>query len=245
MGVAIVGAKPDPRITLTYPALDSSRHVAFLVMGKEKRKCRRPCRGGVPRLPAARVQPVGRLHWFIDRAAAPRGVDRPCPARPKENRLPPSAVMSSWASRDREGQPSVHWWLNGCSGSSRMPTGFTRPPTSTRCTTASRSPRGSLAVAARGRRLDRQDAQLGQARGDRVFRAEASLPRCPGRRSRRRPPGLPQRGRSPDRPPIATRHEHFMPPAYCTANSPRSRSLDLRKIPSSSPSSRRRARSQR
>ena len=36
--VAVIGAKSEPRITLTYPTLDSSRDVAFLVTGKEKRE---------------------------------------------------------------------------------------------------------------------------------------------------------------------------------------------------------------
>ena len=39
--IAVIGAKSEPRITLTYPALDSSRDVAFLATGEEKRdSCR-------------------------------------------------------------------------------------------------------------------------------------------------------------------------------------------------------------
>ena len=72
---AVIGAKADPRITLTYPALDSSRHIAFLVTGKEKQEILTRVRGGISTLPAAMVRPVGRLHWFTDRAAEPRGVD--------------------------------------------------------------------------------------------------------------------------------------------------------------------------
>ena len=34
--VAVIGAKSEPRITLTYPALDSSRDVAFLATGEGK-----------------------------------------------------------------------------------------------------------------------------------------------------------------------------------------------------------------
>ena len=69
--VAVIGAKPEPRITLTYPALDSSRDVAFLVTGAGKKEILRRAQAGDRTLPAARVRPVGRLHWFIDRAAAP------------------------------------------------------------------------------------------------------------------------------------------------------------------------------
>ncbi|MGO9006642.1 MAG: 6-phosphogluconolactonase [Beijerinckiaceae bacterium] len=73
--VAVFGAKPEPRITLTYPALDSSRHVAFLVTGEGKRDVVARARAGDPTIPAARVRPVGRLHWFTDRAAAAGGAN--------------------------------------------------------------------------------------------------------------------------------------------------------------------------
>jgi 6-phosphogluconolactonase len=58
------------RITLTYPAIDSSRRVAFLVAGQEKAAIFARIRGGDSDLPAARVRPVGELFWFVDRAAA-------------------------------------------------------------------------------------------------------------------------------------------------------------------------------
>jgi 6-phosphogluconolactonase len=68
---AVVGAMPEPRITLTYPALDSSREVAFRVAGKEKRTVLGRLLGGDATLPAARLQPQGTLRLFLDRAAAP------------------------------------------------------------------------------------------------------------------------------------------------------------------------------
>jgi 6-phosphogluconolactonase len=68
--LAVLGARPEPRITLTYPSLDSSRNLAFLVTGAGKREPLRRVRAGDTALPAARVRPVGRLHWFVDRAAA-------------------------------------------------------------------------------------------------------------------------------------------------------------------------------
>jgi 6-phosphogluconolactonase len=70
--VAVIGAKSEPRITLTYPALNSSRDVAFLATGTEKRDIVARAQAGDEKLPAARVRPVGRLHWFTDRAAAPK-----------------------------------------------------------------------------------------------------------------------------------------------------------------------------
>jgi 6-phosphogluconolactonase len=72
--VAVIGAKSEPRITLTYPALDSSRDVAFLATGDGKRGAVAGAKAGNCELPAAMVRPVGRLHWFTDRAAAPEGV---------------------------------------------------------------------------------------------------------------------------------------------------------------------------
>ena len=67
--VAVIGAKAEARITLTYPVLDSSREVAFLVTGQEKRGVVARAQAGDRTLPAAVVHPVGRLHWFTDRAA--------------------------------------------------------------------------------------------------------------------------------------------------------------------------------
>ena len=68
--VAVIGAESEARITLTYPALDSSRDAVFLVTGKSKREPVARARSGDRTLPAARIRPVGRLHWFTDRVAA-------------------------------------------------------------------------------------------------------------------------------------------------------------------------------
>ncbi|WP_218082453.1 6-phosphogluconolactonase [Anthocerotibacter panamensis] len=68
---AVRAAKPEPRITLTYPALNSSREVAFLVAGADKRSVLEEILSGTSTDPAARVQPVGNLRWFVDRAAFP------------------------------------------------------------------------------------------------------------------------------------------------------------------------------
>jgi 6-phosphogluconolactonase len=71
--VAVIGAKSEARITLTYPALDSSRDAVFLVTGAGKRDVVARARSGDRALPAGRIRPVGRLHWFADRAAVPAG----------------------------------------------------------------------------------------------------------------------------------------------------------------------------
>jgi 6-phosphogluconolactonase len=65
----VLGAKPEPRITLTYPALESSRHVAFLIEGKDKREIFARLRENDLELPAARLAPVGEVHFFADVAA--------------------------------------------------------------------------------------------------------------------------------------------------------------------------------
>ena len=67
--VAIVGAKPEARISLTFPALNASRHVAFLIAGAGKYPMLQRIEHGDD-LPAAHVRPVGVLHWMLDRAAA-------------------------------------------------------------------------------------------------------------------------------------------------------------------------------
>jgi 6-phosphogluconolactonase len=69
--VAVIGAKSNARITLTYPALDSSRDLVFLVTGNAKRDIVARVRAGDRSLPAALVRPLGGLHWFGDHAALP------------------------------------------------------------------------------------------------------------------------------------------------------------------------------
>jgi len=67
---AVIGAKPEPRLTLTYPALDSSAEAVFLVAGEGKRAILARARQHDPALPASHVTPAGRVHWFVDVAAA-------------------------------------------------------------------------------------------------------------------------------------------------------------------------------
>jgi 6-phosphogluconolactonase len=70
---AVSHGRPEVRITMTYPAIESSRQVAFLVAGKEKAAMFKAVRAGGSDVPAARVRPVGELIWFVDRAAAGEG----------------------------------------------------------------------------------------------------------------------------------------------------------------------------
>lgn len=70
---AVAHGRPEVRITLTYPAIESSRHVAFLVEGRAKAAMLGAIRAGGSQVPAARVRPVGELLWFADRAAAAGG----------------------------------------------------------------------------------------------------------------------------------------------------------------------------
>jgi 6-phosphogluconolactonase len=62
-----------PRVTLTYPALESARSVAFVAAGADKTTMMRRVLAGERALPSARVAPVGELVWFIDRAAHGEG----------------------------------------------------------------------------------------------------------------------------------------------------------------------------
>jgi 6-phosphogluconolactonase len=67
---AVSHGRPEVRITMTFPVIDSSRRVAFLVAGREKAAIFRTIRAGGSELPAALVRPVGELFWFVDQAAA-------------------------------------------------------------------------------------------------------------------------------------------------------------------------------
>lgn len=58
-----------PRVTLTYPALASSRSVAFVAAGADKHAMMRRVLAGERELPSARVTSQGELIWFIDKAA--------------------------------------------------------------------------------------------------------------------------------------------------------------------------------
>lgn len=67
---AVIGAKPEPRLTLTYPVLDSSREAAFLLAGIGKHAMLTRLLASDRALPAAGVAPVGQLLILMDRAAS-------------------------------------------------------------------------------------------------------------------------------------------------------------------------------
>jgi 6-phosphogluconolactonase len=58
---------------LTYPALESSRVTAFLVVGAQKADAVRRARGGDVAIPAGALSPAGDVIWFLDAAAAGGG----------------------------------------------------------------------------------------------------------------------------------------------------------------------------
>jgi 6-phosphogluconolactonase len=72
------GVLPPPvdRVTLTFPALNAARHVAFLVAGANKAEPLGDVwqgRSAVAQRPAAGIRPEnGQLTWLVDRAAAAR-----------------------------------------------------------------------------------------------------------------------------------------------------------------------------
>ncbi|OUJ15101.1 6-phosphogluconolactonase [Acetobacter sp. DsW_063] len=61
---------PHTRLTLTYPAIASSRFVLFLVTGASKAEVYARVRAGDPAEPASHITSEGRIEWFVDAAAA-------------------------------------------------------------------------------------------------------------------------------------------------------------------------------
>jgi 6-phosphogluconolactonase len=68
--VGVPDGTPPPRVSLTYPALNSTRHMVFLVAGAKKRDALSRIMRGDESAPAQRVKPVGDLHLFLDKEAA-------------------------------------------------------------------------------------------------------------------------------------------------------------------------------
>jgi len=66
---AVPKGREEPRITLTYPALQSSRLILFLVSGADKKDAVQKARMG--QLPAGGIKPQGEVLWLVDADAAP------------------------------------------------------------------------------------------------------------------------------------------------------------------------------
>jgi 6-phosphogluconolactonase len=67
---AVSHGRPEARITLTYPPIESSRHIAFLVSGAAKRDILHKVRTTYANVPARRLSPFGSVTFLADRAAA-------------------------------------------------------------------------------------------------------------------------------------------------------------------------------
>lgn len=67
---AVPKGRSEQRITLTFPALESSRITMFLVSGAAKAGMVKRARGNDSSIPAGRLHPQGSVIWFVDRAAA-------------------------------------------------------------------------------------------------------------------------------------------------------------------------------
>jgi 6-phosphogluconolactonase len=65
---AVPEGRAEPRLTLTYPALNASELVLFLVSGAAKRDALAQARAGA--LPAGGLAPRGEVLWLADREAA-------------------------------------------------------------------------------------------------------------------------------------------------------------------------------
>ncbi|GAA0530636.1 6-phosphogluconolactonase [Rhizomicrobium palustre] len=67
---AVPTGRPEVRLTLTYPCVESSRITAFLVTGSDKAEAVRRVRAGDHDLPGGRLKPVGDVVWLLDQKAA-------------------------------------------------------------------------------------------------------------------------------------------------------------------------------
>jgi 6-phosphogluconolactonase len=68
--LAVPTGRPEIRVTLTFPAVESSKATAFLVSGAGKSDAVRRVRAGDASLPGALLKPHGETFWLMDRAAA-------------------------------------------------------------------------------------------------------------------------------------------------------------------------------
>jgi 6-phosphogluconolactonase len=67
--ISVIGIKPEPRISLTYRALESSREILFIVSGANKKEILARVLADDQALPAALLATGGTIRIFADRAA--------------------------------------------------------------------------------------------------------------------------------------------------------------------------------
>lgn len=67
---AVLSGREEPRITLTFPAIESSAALAFLVIGDDKKDAVRKARSADTSIPAGQLKPQGAVFWFLDSASA-------------------------------------------------------------------------------------------------------------------------------------------------------------------------------
>lgn len=70
VGTCVPDDAPHTRLSLTYPAIASSRFVVFLVAGAGKADVVKAVRGGDTNLPSTHITTDGELIWMLDEAAA-------------------------------------------------------------------------------------------------------------------------------------------------------------------------------
>lgn len=66
----VTEGRPQARLTLTYPAVESSRLTVFLVTGTDKAEAVQRVRQGDRSLPGGRLHPQGETVWLLDTGAA-------------------------------------------------------------------------------------------------------------------------------------------------------------------------------
>ena len=62
--------RPEVRLTLTYPCVESARTTAFLVTGADKADAVKRAKSGDVSIPGGRLRPQGDVVWLLDQQAA-------------------------------------------------------------------------------------------------------------------------------------------------------------------------------
>ena len=100
--IAVIGVKDEARVSLTYPAIEASAAILFLVAGEEKRAALAGVLAKDLALPAARLKTDAPVLWFVDRAAVSETDARPKPTHRKPKH-PPKFDFALKRDRDKHG----------------------------------------------------------------------------------------------------------------------------------------------